>query len=122
MTNNDRFQATFEQLKAIIQPFAAHLIVETDEPGNYYLKTRYIGQLKKEMFFGAVQIKKNYVSYHLMPVYVFPALLEGISPELKKRMQGKSCFNFTSANPATLDELARLTGQSFEAYKREYAL
>jgi hypothetical protein len=122
MTNNDRFQTTFEHLKAIIQPFAAHLVVETDTPGNYYLNTPYIARLKKAMFFGAVQIKKNYVSYHLMPVYVFPALLEGISPELKKRMQGKSCFNFTRVDPALLDELARLTGQSFEAFKQEYAL
>jgi hypothetical protein len=40
-----------------------------------------------------VQIKKNYVIYHLMPVYLNPGLLEGMSPGLRKRMQGKSCFN-----------------------------
>jgi hypothetical protein len=122
MPNPDGFQTTFEQLKAIMLPWAEHLVVEADTPGNYYLNTSYIARLKKAMFFGAVQIKKNYVSYHLMPVYVFPALLEGISPELKKRMQGKSCFNFTRVDPALLDELARLTGQGFEAFKQEYAL
>ncbi len=37
------------------------------------------------MLFGAVQIKKTYVSYHLMPVYAFPVLLEKISAELTQR-------------------------------------
>jgi hypothetical protein len=27
-----------------------------------------------------------------MPVYAWPDLLEDASPELRKRMQGKSCF------------------------------
>jgi hypothetical protein len=37
---------------------------------------------------------KSYVSFHLIPVYMFPDLLKGLSPALEKRMQGKSCFNF----------------------------
>ena len=31
----------------------------------------------------------------LMPVYVNPSLLETMSSALRKRMQGKACFNFT---------------------------
>ncbi len=56
------------------------------------------------MFFGAAVIKKNYVSFHLMPVYVHPDLLEGISDGLRKRMQGKSCFNFKALDEDTLAE------------------
>ena len=37
-----------------------------------------------------------------MPVYMFPDLLDGISPELRRRMQGKSCFNFKKAESALL--------------------
>jgi hypothetical protein len=48
-------------------------------------------------------------AFHLFPVYVFPDLLTGISPELKKRMHGKSCFNFTKVDEALFAELARLT-------------
>ncbi len=54
-----------------------------------------------------------------MPVYMYPDLLEGISPELKKRMQGKSCFNFKTLDDAQVEELARLTEQSFARVKRE---
>lgn len=58
---------------------------------------------------------KNYVSYHLMPVYMNPAMHERISPELKKRMQGKACFNFTEVDPGLFRELAALTATGFEA-------
>jgi hypothetical protein len=60
-------------------------------------------------FFAAVRVGKRYVSFYLMPVYAHPELLEGISPELRRRMQGKSCFNFTSVDEALLGELAELT-------------
>jgi hypothetical protein len=122
MAASDRFPAVFAQLKGILQPFAEHLRVQADTPDNYSLDIPYVQEFKKELFFGAVQIKKNYVSYHLMPVYVVPALLDGISAKLKKRMQGKSCFNFTNVDQDTLDELAELTARGFEQFKRAYQL
>lgn len=42
----------------------------------------------------AVKAGKSYVSFHLMAVYIHPELVEKYAPDLKKRMQGKSCFNF----------------------------
>jgi hypothetical protein len=74
---------------------------------------------KQPLFFGAVQIKKRYVSYHLMPVYSYPDLLTGVDEELKKRMQGKSCFNFTKIDDATVAAIADLTRQGFTRYERE---
>lgn len=61
------------------------------------------------MFFGAVQAKKSYVSYYLMPIYEDSSLLDGISDRLRKKMQGKSCFNFTSDDMPLLKELELLT-------------
>ena len=62
------------------------------------------------MWFGAVRIGKAYVSYHLMPLYMNPTLTGTISTALRKRMQGKSCFNFkTAPEPEILAELKRLT-------------
>ncbi len=112
------FETVFEQLRKILEPFEPNLLVKVDAPGSYSLDTPYSEQYKKEMFFGAVQINKNYVSYHLMPVYVFPDLLDGVSPELRARMQGKSCFNFRTLDPKQVKELARLTQKSFTRLKR----
>lgn len=72
----------------------------------------------KPLWFGAVQMRKNYVSYHLMPVYVNPRLLESVSPALKKRMQGKSCFNFNAVDETLFDELAALTQAGFDDYRK----
>jgi hypothetical protein len=71
------------------------------------------------LFFGAVQLKKAYVSFHLMPVYLQPALLAAVSPALKARMQGKSCFNFAVVEPALLEELGALTRASYASYQSQ---
>jgi len=62
------------------------------------------------MYFGSVRLGKAYASFHLMPLYMCAVLTESISPALKKRMQGKTCFNFkTEPDPELLAELNRLT-------------
>ena len=58
------------------------------------------------MWFGEVKIGKAYVSLHLLPIYMNPALQAAISPALKKRMQGLACFNFK--NQPDAEQLADL--------------
>ncbi len=115
--NND-FLETFELLKSILRKYEKGLRVIIDKNDNYSLNAGYSEKYKRDIYFGAVQIKKNYVSYHLMPVYINPNLLDGISAELKKRMQGKSCFNFKTIGETLLNELSNLTKQGFDFYKK----
>ena len=117
MREKPDFDATFARLRAIMKPFEDRLVFVRDEPGDYYLNTHVVRENGYRFAFGAVQIKKNYVSYHLVPVYSFPDLLEGISSDLKKRMQGKSCWNFKTITDAQLEELSALTRQGFEAFQ-----
>lgn len=70
-------------------------------------------KLKKPLWIGGVQIGKNYVSYHFMPVYMAPRLLETVSVELKARKQGKACFNFSTIDEPLFAELAALTARGF---------
>jgi len=69
----------------------------------------------KPQMFGAVQIKKNYISFHLFPLYTDPTLLGSLSPELLKRMQGKSCFNFKKLEDVPKTELKSLIDQCFKS-------
>lgn len=108
----------FEALRKILKRHAARLTVAADRPGNYSLNAAYSEHYRRDIFFGAVSLKKNYVSYYLMPVYMYPELLKGISPELKKRMQGKSCFNFKAEDKALFAELAQLTRKGLERLKQ----
>jgi hypothetical protein len=61
-------------------------------------------------------VGKAYVSFHLMPLYMSP-LGGSISPALKKRMQGKTCFHFTT-EPAQelIAELQQLTETSLRQW------
>jgi hypothetical protein len=108
---------TFEQLKKVLVKFEKYLSVLHNKPDNYYLNTPDKVNKKKPEFFGAVQIKKTYVSFHLMPVYYYPELLNAISDELKSKMQGKSCFNFKEIDNSQLSELKSLTKSAFEKYR-----
>jgi hypothetical protein len=65
-------------------------------------------------WFGGVRVGRRYVSYYLMPVYVEPALLDDVSLALKRRMQGKSCFNFTRVDEALFAELGNLTRHGYD--------
>ncbi len=112
------FERVFDTLRRILAAYEPELAVQADDPDSYHLDTsrRFRG---KPSFFGAVRLGKSYVSFHLMPVYVFPALLNGISPALRTRMHGKSCFSFRSVEDIPVDELARLTRAGFERYSAE---
>jgi hypothetical protein len=67
----------YDELKTIFQPYAAKLDTKTDTAIELYVNTRHIQKNKKPLFFGAVQINKNYVGYYLMPVYVDRAYWTG---------------------------------------------
>ena len=106
----------FAGLRALMAPCAASLDVKKDDSRELYLDTWHVQKNKKPLFFGAVQVKKSFVSYHLMPVYTQPDLLEGLSPALKARMQGKSCFNFKAIDPELFEELGLLTQRAFDSW------
>lgn len=116
---DNKFAELFDELKTLMEPLESNLVVKTDEPGNYYLNTPSKREDGYVYAFGGVQVKKNYVSYHLMPVYAQPELLEGVSDTLKRRMQGKSCFNFKKVDKELFEELNDLTEASFRAFKEK---
>ena len=122
MSKSDAFPATFTTLRNVLKPFERRFTVIADEPGRYYLATK-TAKTKSgaAIWFGGVEIKKNYVSFHLIPVYASPALLKSVSPSLLRRMQGKSCFNFTAVEPAHVKELTTLTKKGFDGFIKKFS-
>jgi hypothetical protein len=108
----------FAALKTVA-PYAAKLVKMKDHATELAVETSHVQKDKKPVFFGAVRIGRSYVSYHLMPVYVKPELLNGLSPELRRRMQGKSCFNFKKIDKALFEELAALTEAGYLSFKQQ---
>ena len=119
MTQLDVRQEVFRRLRGLLKDVTKGLKVKADAPGQFLVDTRHIMSNKQALNFGGVRSGKDYVSFYLMPVYIYQELLEGISPELRARMQGKSCFNFRSVNEDLFAELEKLARRSLERYKKE---
>jgi len=108
----------FAELRERLLRSASGMIVTDDAAGNVVMKAPWLEPGKKEQaWFAAVQVRKSYVSFHLMPLYALPALLDAVPADLRKRMQGKSCFNFKAVDPALFDALEVLVTTCAAAYR-----
>jgi hypothetical protein len=119
-------KAVFSRLRGILQRHAETFSVTENTASRYALAggvgsaslQAWGGKMKKAMMpVGWVQIGKAYVSYHLLGLYGNEKLLLGMSKELKARMQGKTCFNFKSADEALFKELEELTARTIAGFK-----
>src|SRR6267154_6809553 len=109
MPDKNDFDEVFARLKMMLQPYVKKMDVARDDQSCYMLNTRHIMKNNQPLCFGGMRLGKAYVSFYLMSVYASPDLLKGMSLELKKRMQGKSCFNFKEGDEKLFKELDQLT-------------
>jgi len=118
------FDSVFENLRAILQRQAGSLAVADDGPKRFCLEApigpatlkSWGGKVKRETIPVAwTEIGKAYVSFHLMGL---EAATAAISPALKARLQGKTCFNFAKPDTALFAELEAVTAQSIAALRK----
>jgi len=108
----------FSALSRVLNTFVGKdVTVQTDKPGDYHLVIPSILHRKKPIYFAGLRMQKNYVSFHLLSLYYNPDLMKSMSPALKKRNQGKACFNFTQIDPDCFAELERLTAAGLKKFK-----
>lgn len=109
------FKAVHDRLRAILEPLRSGLVATKDGPDGLTLEIPGL-EGKPYGYVAGTRVGKRYVSYYLMSVYAFPDLADSLSPELRKRMQGKSCFNFSTVDETLMAELERVTNAGFERY------
>ena len=109
MATDNTFDEVFTELRKIFLPYAKRMEVAQDTETLYTLNTHHVMRNKQPLYFGGVRRGRAYVSFYLMPVYASPELLKSMSGELRKRMQGKSCFNFKTVDKVLFRELKALT-------------
>jgi hypothetical protein len=114
-------ETVFAALREVLAAHATGFTVAVDTSKRYGLKgpvgpaalRAWGGKARSQtMPVAWVEVRKNYVSYHLMGIAGNPQLVSGLTPALRARMQGKSCFNFKEVNKGLMSELSRVTGQS----------
>jgi hypothetical protein len=97
------------RLRDLLAPYRPSFTV-TEGPGGLTLEMP--GHEGKPWgFVAGTRVGKRYVSFYLMSVYGQPDLLDSLSPELRRRMQGKACFNFTRVDEPLFAELAALAAR-----------
>ncbi|WP_102946910.1 hypothetical protein [Stenotrophomonas sp. VV52] len=107
----------FTALRDLLLPHRQRLLVVHDEDGHFYANCQNADAKGKAQFFGAVKASGRKYVLHFMPIYDFPELLDSISPALRKRKQGKSCFNFDAYDAALIRELKALVDQGVARYE-----
>jgi hypothetical protein len=114
--------ATVEaRLREILEPLRSKLVATRDQPGDLALEIPGL-EGKPWGYVAGIRRGKRYVSYYLMSAYADPMVMASMTPELRRRMQGKSCFNFTHVDEPLFAELGRITETTFEphvAYARQ---
>jgi hypothetical protein len=112
--------AVFAAIRPMFERHAATGVVLHDQPGRYLLGTHEVrAKDGYRTWLGGVEIHKNYVSAYLLPVYAHPELLNGLDPQLRRKMQGKSCFNFKEVDPALFAELGSLIDVGVARFQKE---
>lgn len=112
------FAGVFARLRAILQTHASRFVVSRNSDDYYCLEGGRHPKHQTPMPLAWVQIGKAYVRFHHMGVYGCPTLMDQHSAALKARMQGKSCFNFTTIDEELFAELAELTAQAFAVLRK----
>ena len=110
----DEFPILFERFKTMLEPYVGRLHVSDDRPGMYAVDTEPPESRSPATWFAATRLGKRYVSYYFMPIYADPSMADDLSPALRKRRQGKSCFNLSTVDEGLLAELTELTRVGFE--------
>ena len=107
------FAAVDRRLREILEPLRSRFSVTKDGPGGMTVEIPGM-EGKPWGYVAGVRPGKRNVSFYLMSVYASPEVMASMSPELRRRMQGKSCFNFTRIDESLFAELANLTEAGLE--------
>jgi hypothetical protein len=111
---------TLTALKAVLVAHSEGLRVTKDGPSGYELYTagpiEFQGRKFPDMFFAALKEGKNDTALHFMPIYSHPTRFADLPPRLRKKMTGKSCFHFKTADPELLEAIAVMLARGREIY------
>jgi len=111
----------FNELKTLLEPYAAHFTVRRDEPGYYDLwSERDIvieGRKRTEVFFAGLIIQKSYVGFYFMPVYAETEMTALFGAQLLATLKGKSCFHIRKLTPEIRKQVAEALARGYVLYQ-----
>jgi uncharacterized protein YdhG (YjbR/CyaY superfamily) len=96
--------------------------VRESMPAGYteQISSKYLTFAADGEMYVALANQKNYITLHLIPIYIFPELKAKLDNSGKKLKGGKGCVNFLCAEELPLDIIAQVVGScEAETYKEK---
>jgi hypothetical protein len=110
----------FQSIKAELKVYQPPFVSKTDSDLSFDLwsfRDLVIeGRKRKEVYFAAATIHKDYVGFYYMPVYAQPEVKRLIPPELLKLLKGKSCFHIWKLDETLLAQIRSVLKLGYEQY------
>jgi len=125
----ENLEEIFLNIKKILETHSGDFLIKDhyigsqakqQKPGYHLYGNKVISLFEKKpqnTYIAGVIQQKNYISFYLSAIYSHPDLFKDISPDLKKFLKGKSCFNISKATPQLLEEVERVLKKGIEKYK-----
>ena len=111
----------FQRMRQKISKYAPPFEIRIDEERRYELwsvKELVIeGRKRKEVFFAALIIQKDYVGFYFMPVYAEAELAQVFGADLRKRLKGKSCFHVKKLDEGLLGQIESALEIGYQLYR-----
>lgn len=105
VTLQTRLEAVLDPYRDRLEAFELYGVPYLRRPGA-----------KAHDWFAGVSEGTGVIRFFLLPMHHHPELLDGVSPELRKRKTGASLFAFKTLDDEGLAELERLVARAFERY------
>lgn len=96
--------------------------VRESMPADYteQISPKYLTFAADGEMYVALANQKNYLTLHLIPIYIFPELKAKLDNSGKKMKVGKGCVNFLDAEELSLDIIGQIVGScEAETYKEK---
>ena len=125
----ENLEDIFEEIKNILVKYSEKFLqtekylgsqAKQQKPGFHLygsIEVSLFGKKPQKTYIAGVIQQKNFVSFYLSAVYSHPEIFKDISPDLKKVLKGKSCFNISKATPQLFDEIEIVLKKGIEKYK-----
>jgi hypothetical protein len=118
---NEGLLPLFDEVKALLEPYADRLTARRDDPGYFDLwsekDVEVAGRRREAVFFCGLIIQKTYVGFYFMPVYADEDVAAVFGPDLLATRKGKSCFHLRRLTPELRSQIEAALAAGWRLYE-----
>lgn len=108
----------FDRLRTVLDPYLGSMQVMQENERGVYLNTNALMKNRQPLFFAAVMLTGDHVSFYVQAVEMYPDLLADFAL-LEPHLEGLSCFVFDAVNDDQVEALQGVLAAGLARFKAE---